>query len=60
MTPIQFVPINISEPIQVFEKEGGEIVILNEKGEDITKNYVVKTVKRGQTETVVVQEKKKR
>ena len=60
MTPIQFVPINISEPIQVFEKEGGEIVILNEKGEDVTKKYVVKTVKRGQTETVVVQEKKKR
>ena len=59
MTPIQFVPIDISEPIRVFEEEG-KIIILNDLGEDVTTNYDVKKVKRGQTETVLIKIKKTR
>ena len=53
MTPIQYIPIDITEPIQVFE-EKGEILILNETGEDVTNMYDIKKFKRGQTETVVI------
>ena len=57
MTPIQFVPIGIAEPLRVFE-EKGEIIILNDLGEDVTNLYDIKKVHRGQTTTVVVKIKK--
>ena len=57
MTPIQFVPIDIVDPIQVFEIEG-KIIILNDAGEDVSNNYDFKKEKRGQTETVLIKIKK--
>lgn len=57
MTPIQFVPIGIAESIRVFE-EKGEIIILNDLGEDVTNIYDIKKVNRGQTTTVLIKIKK--
>jgi hypothetical protein len=59
MNPIQFVPVNIRETIQVFEKDG-KIIILNAAEEDVSEFYLVETRKTKQTEMVIVSPKKKK
>lgn len=57
MNPIQFVPVNISETISVFEKEG-KIIVLNAAGEDVSAFYRVEVKKTKQTEMILVFPKK--
>ena len=56
MTPIQFVPIDVCEGIQVFETDD-KIIVLDQKGEDVTNNYHIEIRRKGQTETVLISNK---
>ena len=57
MNPVQFVPVNISEIIQVYDVDG-KIVILNAAGEDVSGKYLVEIKKTKQTEMLLVSPKK--
>ena len=56
MTPIQFVPIDVCEVIQVFETDDKKIV-LDQTGKDVTNNYHIEIRRKGQTEMVLISRK---
>ena len=58
MNPVQFVPVNVSEVIQVFEKDG-KIIVLNTTGEDVSEHYSIEMRKTKQTEMIIVSPKTK-
>ena len=58
MNPVQFVPVNVFEVIQVFEKDG-KIIVLNTTGEDVSEHYSVEIKKTKQTEMILISPKTK-
>ena len=58
MNPVQFVPVNVFEVIQVFEKDG-KIIVLNTTGEDVSERYSVEIKKTKQTEMILISPKTK-
>ena len=56
MNPVQFVPVNVFEVIQVFEKDG-KIIVLNTTGEDVSEHYSVEIKKTKQTEMILISPK---